>query len=86
MLIAAIGVRTVSHSLTDLTKARMFADRKMTAWATPAASSFRIDRRSTVGSPHRRRHLQANPIIETCHRPTSEVHAVLAVLRPESLK
>jgi hypothetical protein len=30
MLIAAIGVRTVSHSLTDLTKARMFADRKMT--------------------------------------------------------
>jgi hypothetical protein len=82
MLIAAIGVRTVSHSLTDLTEARMFADRKMTARA-PAASSILIDRRLTIGG-FRRCKLAGEPLVEiVVGRP---LRCAASVIGPEFLK
>jgi hypothetical protein len=82
MLIAAIGVGTASHSLTDLTEARTFADRKMTARA-PAASSILIDRRPTIGG-FCRFMLAGKFIVATFHRPAAGLRR--AGSRPEFLK
>jgi hypothetical protein len=83
MLSAAIGVRTASHSLTDLTGPRMFADRMMTMW-TIAASSILIDRRLTIGR-FRRPILAGEPIAAPFHWPAGRWFR-RPVLRPEFSK